>query len=163
AGGQYAYYETLGGGMGASPQKPGLSGVHSHMTNTMNTPIEALEYTYPFRVQRYEIRRGSGGAGRWRGGDGIRRDMELLHGAQVTILSDRRKFAPYGLAGGQPGLPGCNRLIRQGEEQELPGKISLAVQAGDVISLCTPGGGGYGGEAASQDPRYGGAADGVLP
>lgn len=140
----YAYYETIGGGMGARPGKEGADAIHTHMTNTMNTPIEALEYAYPFRVQRYEIRRGSGGAGRWRGGDGIRRDLELLHEAQVTLLSDRRKFAPYGLAGGKPGQPGCNVLIRDGEERELPGKISLAAQAGDVISLRTPGGGGYG-------------------
>ncbi|MDP6559817.1 MAG: hydantoinase B/oxoprolinase family protein, partial [Candidatus Binatia bacterium] len=140
----YAYYETIGGGMGARPGKDGADAIHSHMTNTMNTPVEALEYAYPFRVQRYEIRRDSGGAGCWRGGDGIRRDMELLHEAQVTILSERRKFAPYGLAGGLPGRLGRNILIRNGEEQELPGKVSLSAQAGDVVSLRTPGGGGYG-------------------
>jgi len=140
----YAYYETIGGGMGARPNKDGANAIHTHMTNTLNTPIEALEYTYPFQVQRYEIRRGSGGAGQFRGGDGIRRDIELLHDAQVTILSERRKSAPYGLAGGEPGKPGRNVLIRDGDERELPGKISLPVQAGDVVSIRTPGGGGYG-------------------
>ncbi len=140
----YAYYETVGGGMGARPGKNGADAIHTHMTNTMNSPVEALEYAYPFLVRCYEIRRGSGGAGRWRGGDGIRRDLELLEEAQVTILSDRRKYAPYGLAGGQPGQPGCNVLIREGKERPLPGKVHLAARKGDVISLRTPGGGGYG-------------------
>jgi N-methylhydantoinase B len=140
----YAYYETIGGGMGARPNKDGADAIHTHMTNTLNTPVEALEYTYPFQVQRYEIRRGSGGAGQFRGGDGIRRDIKLLHDARVTILSERRKFAPYGLAGGEPGKPGRNVLIRNGEERDLRGKISLPVRAGDVVSIRTPGGGGYG-------------------
>jgi len=140
----YAYYETIGGGMGARPGKDGASAIHTHMTNTMNTPIEALEYAYPFRVRRYEIRRGTGGKGRYRGGDGIRRDIEVLHDAQVTILSERRKYAPYGLAGGEAGQRGCNLLSRGDEVHELPGKISLSVKAGDVISIQTPGGGGYG-------------------
>jgi len=140
----YAYYETIGGGMGARPGKDGASAIHTHMTNTMNTPIEALEYAYPFRVRRYEIRRGSGGNGRYRGGDGIRRDIEVLHDAQVTILSERRKYPPYGLAGGEPGQTGRNLLIRGDEIHELPGKVNLEVKAGDVISVQTPGGGGYG-------------------
>lgn len=140
----YAYYETIGGGMGARPNKDGADAIHTHMTNTLNTPVEALEYAYPFQVQCYEIRRGSGGAGQFRGGDGIRRDIKLLHDAQVTILSERRKFAPYGLVGGEPGKPGRNVLIRNGEERDLPGKISLPVEAGDVVSIRTPGGGGYG-------------------
>lgn len=142
----YAYYETIGGGMGARPGKDGASAIHTHMTNTMNTPIEALEYAYPFRVRRYAIRTGSGGAGRYRGGDGICRDLEILHEARVTVLSDRRKYPPYGLAGGEPGRVGRNLLLRgdasQGEE--LPGKISLVVQAGETISIRTPGGGGHG-------------------
>jgi N-methylhydantoinase B len=141
----FAYYETIAGGMGARPGKDGTDAIHTHMTNTLNTPVEALEYAYPLRVQRYAIRRGSGGAGRWRGGDGIRRDIELLVDAQVTILSERRVFAPYGLAGGGPGQPGRNLLIRGGAEQELPGKVALSAQAGDVISIQTPGGGGWGG------------------
>lgn len=140
----YAYYETIGGGMGARPGKDGADAIHTHMTNTMNTPIEALEYAYPFRVLRYEIRPGSGGAGQYRGGNGIRRDIEFLHDTQITILSDRRKFAPYGLAGGEPGRAGRNVLIRAGEESELPGKVSLGVKAGDVVSIRTPGGGGWG-------------------
>jgi N-methylhydantoinase B len=140
----YAYYETIGGGMGARPGKDGASAIHTHMTNTMNTPIEALEYAYPFRVRRYEIRRSSGGNGHYRGGDGIRRDIEILNAAHITILSERRKYSPYGLVAGEPGQPGRNLLIRGDEVQELPGKTSLEVKAGDVVSVQTPGGGGYG-------------------
>jgi N-methylhydantoinase B len=112
--------------------------------------VEALEYAYPLRVQRYEIRRGSGGAGQWRGGDGVRRDVELLTDAQVTILSERRVFAPYGLAGGEPGQPGRNVLIRDGKEQDLPGKTTLAARVEDVISVQTPGGGGWGSAAHTE-------------
>jgi N-methylhydantoinase B len=140
----FAYYETVGGGMGACPGMDGADAIHTHMTNTMNTPIEALEYTYPFRIRRYEIRRGSGGAGRYRGGDGIIREIEFLEDSQVTILSERRRLEPYGLAGGESGLPGRNILIKAGEESELPGKVSCQVMAGDIISLQTPGGGGFG-------------------
>jgi N-methylhydantoinase B len=140
----FTYYETIAGGMGGRPGKDGADAVHTHMTNTLNTPVEALEYAYPLRVRRYAIRRPSGGAGQWRGGDGVHRDIELLADAQVTLLTDRRVFAPYGLAGGQPGQPGRNVLTRDGEEQELPGKTTLAAQAGDVVSVQTPGGGGWG-------------------
>jgi N-methylhydantoinase B len=140
----YAYYETIGGGMGARPDRDGADALHTHMTHTLTTPVEALEYAYPFLVRRYEIRRGSGGAGRFRGGDGIRRAIELLHDAQITILSERRVFQPYGLAGGEPGARGRNLLVRDGETEELPGKINLTVRAGDVISMRTPGGGGFG-------------------
>jgi len=140
----YAYYETIGGGMGAEPAKDGEDAIHSHMTNTMNTPIEALEYAYPITVKRYEIRRGSGGKGKYRGGNGIRRDIQLNHDAKVTILSDRRKFPPYGLAGGKPGKRGKNILIKEKEEIELPGKISIDAKAGEIISIRTPGGGGFG-------------------
>lgn len=140
----YAYYETIGGGMGARPDRDGVGAIHTHMTNTMNTPVEALEYAYPLRVRRYEIRQGSGGAGRYRGGDGIRRDIQALHDARVTILSERRRYPPYGLAGGEPGQTGCNLLIRGEETRELPGKVSLEVKAEDVISIQTPGGGGFG-------------------
>lgn len=143
----FTYYETIAGGMGGRPGKEGADAIHTHMTNTLNTPVEALEYAYPLRVQRYAIRRGSGGAGQWRGGDGVRRDIELLADAQVTLLTERRVFAPYGLAGGQPGQPGRNVLIRDGEEQALPGKTTLAAQVGDVISVQTPGGGGWGASA----------------
>jgi len=140
----YAYYETIGGGMGARPNKDGADAIHTHMTNTLNTPIEALEYTYPFRVKQYSIRRDSGGKGRYRGGDGIRRDIEVLHNATVTVLTDRRKYPPYGLAGGEPGQTGQNLIIRDDKEEELASKVSLNVKTGDIISIQTPGGGGYG-------------------
>jgi N-methylhydantoinase B len=143
-GAPFAYYETIGGGAGAGPEGDGLSGVHVHMTNTLNTPVEALEYTYPFRVRRYALRSGSGGAGEHRGGDGLVREMEFLCPAKVTILSERRRTVPYGLQGGEPGLPGRNILIRHGQEQELPGKVEVQVKPGDVLSLSTPGGGGWG-------------------
>ncbi|RPI23945.1 MAG: hydantoinase B/oxoprolinase family protein, partial [Chloroflexota bacterium] len=143
----YAYYETIGGGMGARAGADGPSAIHSHMTNTLNTPIEALEYAYPLRVLCYQIRRGSGGAGRFRGGDGIRRDIQVLGEGQATLLTERRRFAPYGLAGGSPGQRGENILIRQGQETPLPGKGSIYLQDGDILSLRTPGGGGYGPES----------------
>lgn len=140
----YAYYETLGGGMGARPGKPGASAIHSHMTNTQNTPIEALEYAYPLRVRRYGVREGSGGAGRYRGGDGLCREIEMLAPARVTLLSDRRTFPPYGLAGGEPGQLGRNRLRRGSRTIALPGKTSVDLRAGDILVIETPGGGGYG-------------------
>jgi N-methylhydantoinase B len=141
---RYAYYETVGGGAGAGPAGDGLSGVHVHMTNTLNTPVEALEYAYPLRVRRYALRPGSGGIGLHRGGDGLIREVEFLSSAQVTILSERRRTAPYGLAGGAPGARGENLLIRGDDVQVLPGKVQVAVQPGDVLSLHTPGGGGWG-------------------
>jgi len=141
---QYAYYETVGGGMGARPGQDGADAIHTHMTNTLNTPVEALEYAYPIRVRRYAVRRGSGGTGLYTGGDGIVREIEFLNEARVTILSDRRKIPPYGLEGGGPGKTGINLLVCAGEEQVLPGKTSVDVQAGDIISLRSPGGGGWG-------------------
>jgi N-methylhydantoinase B len=144
----YAYYETIGGGMGARPDRDGADAIHTHMTNTLNTPVEALEFAYPFRVRRYGIRSGSGGDGRFRGGDGIFREIELLEDAKVTILSDRRQSGPYGLMGGESGRPGRNVLVRDGEEKELPGKVTLQGKKGDVISIQTPGGGGYGKQAS---------------
>jgi len=140
----YAYYETVGGGMGAGPAGDGLSGVHVHLTNSLNTPVEALEHAYPFRVRRYEIRRGSGGSGLHRGGDGLRRDIELLGDATVSLLTERRARRPAGLAGGEPGAPGENRLLRASEERPLPAKVTFLARAGDVISVRTPGGGGWG-------------------
>ncbi|MBI4545851.1 MAG: hydantoinase B/oxoprolinase family protein, partial [Gemmatimonadetes bacterium] len=130
--------------MGAGPGGPGLSGVHVHMTNSLNTPVEALEHAYPLRVRRYEIRRGTGGAGLHRGGDGLRRDLELLADAEVSLLTERRQSRPAGLAGGEPGAAGANVLIRAGEEQPLPAKTTFHARAGDVISIRTPGGGGWG-------------------
>ena len=145
---RFAYYETIGGGMGAGPAGAGLSGVHVHMTNTLNTPVEALEYAYPLRVTRYELRRGSGGAGRFRGGDGLYREIELLADAAVTILSERRRHAPYGLAAGSPAALGENRhWVAAGVEpgwRRLPGKTSFHARRGDRIGIATPGGGGYG-------------------
>jgi N-methylhydantoinase B len=140
----FAYYETIGGGMGAHPNADGPSAVHSHMTNTLNTPIEALEYTYPLQVRRYAVRRGSGGEGLHSGGDGLIREIQVLAEAQVTLLSERRKIAPYGLSGGAPGAPGSNRLLRNGEEITLPSKGSFDLQTGDVLVIETPGGGGWG-------------------
>ena len=143
-GASFAYYETIGGGMGARPDSDGPSAIHSHMTNTLNTPAEALEYAYPLRVVRYAVRKGSGGSGQFRGGDGIRRDVLLLVDAQVTLLTERRRLPPYGLSGGRPGKTGENALIRDGQETRLPGKGSFELQAGDILSIRTPGGGGYG-------------------
>jgi N-methylhydantoinase B len=137
------YYETIAGGMGAGPRGGGLSAVQTHMTNTRNTPIEALETRHPVRVRRYEVRRGSGGAGRRRGGDGVVREIELLEDAVATLLTERRRHAPWGLAGGCPGAAGKN--LRNGEP--LPGKASLELRAGDRLTVMTPGGGGWG-EAA---------------
>jgi N-methylhydantoinase B len=142
--GSFAYYETIGGGMGARPNMDGISAIHSHMTNTLNTPAEALEYAYPLRVIRYEVRRGSGGEGRYRGGDGIRRDVQALSEAQVTLLTERREQSPYGLNKGQPGVPGKNILIRGGENIPLAGKGTYELKPGDIISIRTPGGGGFG-------------------
>ena len=141
----FTYYETMAGGMGARPTMEGISGVHTHMTNSLNTPVEALEYAYPFRVRRYGYRDGSGGAGRFRGGDGLVREIELLTDAQVTLLADRRMFAPYGLAGGQDGARGSAWLNKpDGEVTELPGKCSRQASEGDVLRIESPGGGGWG-------------------
>ncbi|MFN2215801.1 MAG: hydantoinase B/oxoprolinase family protein, partial [Anaerolineales bacterium] len=140
----FTYYETIGGGMGASPVKDGPSAIHSHMTNTLNTPVEAMEYAYPFLVCEYSIREGSGGDGKFHGGEGIRRSVQVLEDCQATILSDRRRFPPYGLAGGEPGGLGCNFITRNGEEIPLPGKGSFELQAGDILVIETPGGGGWG-------------------
>jgi len=140
----FAYYETIGGGMGARYNSTGPSALHSHMTNTLNTPIEALEYAYPMRVLRYEIRSGSGGEGEFRGGDGIIRSFQVLTECQVTLLSDRRKIPPYGLNGGESGQIGENLLIRNGEQIPLPGKGTVDLHPGDILSIRTPGGGGFG-------------------
>ncbi len=144
-GNPFAYYETIAGGFGARPDRDGIPGIHTHMTNSLNTPVEALEYFYPFRVRRYAYRKGSGGNGRFRGGDGLIREIELLTESQVTVLADRRSFPPYGLAGGQPGACGRTTIVRRdGGEEALPGKCNLAAQPGDVIRIESPGGGGWG-------------------
>jgi N-methylhydantoinase B len=136
----YAYYETIAGGSGARPNGNGVSGVHTHMTNSLNTPVEALEYAYPFRVRRYSYRPDSGGAGQYSGGDGIVREIEILGDAQITMLADRRLFAPYGLQGGGDGAPGKTFL----NEREMPAKFNAEVKAGTVLRIETPGGGGWG-------------------
>jgi N-methylhydantoinase B len=141
----FAYYETIAGGMGARPTGDGLSGVHTHMTNSLNTPIEALEIALPVSVRRYTLRRGSGGAGRHRGGDGIVREIQFEADTDVTLLSDRRIAAPWGLNGGRPGAPGCNRLVTaSGEERDLGGKFRRAFSPGERLVIETPGGGGWG-------------------
>lgn len=140
----YAYYETSAGGSGAWNGGDGESAVHTHMTNTLNTPVEALEYAYPLRVRAVRIRPASGGAGRFRGGDGVVRSLEFLAPATVSLLTERRLRAPYGLAGGVAGAPGRNTINRGGQTTTLPGKATFSVQAGDVVTLETPGGGGWG-------------------
>jgi N-methylhydantoinase B len=140
----FAYYETIAGGMGARPSADGLSGVHTHMTNSLNTPIEAFESAYPVRVRRYSLRRGSGGQGKFRGGEGIVREIEFLTDVRGSILSDRRRFGPYGLAGGKPGRPGINHLTVQGRKRKLPGKAAFSAPRGSVLEIETPGGGGWG-------------------
>lgn len=137
---RWDYYETLAGGLGGGPHYAGLDGRHSHMTNTLNTPVESLEMHYPLRVERYELRRGSGGQGLHPGGDGVIREYRFLEPATVSLLTERRLLPPWGLAGGAPGQCGRNTL----NGSELPGKCSLQVQAGDRLAVSTPGGGGWG-------------------
>ena len=141
----FAYYETVAGGMGARPGKPGVSGVHTHMTNSLNTPAEALEYAYPLRVRRYSLRSGSGGNGLFRGGDGIVREIEVLTDCDVTLLADRRSRGPWGLAQGADGAPGRAFIThRDGSVDEMPGKFSARLCGGERIRIETPGGGGWG-------------------
>ena len=144
SGGPFAYYETIGGGMGARPGLDGISGVHTHMSNTRNTPVEALEHYLPVRLHRYGLRRGSGGAGKWRGGDGIVREYELLTETSVTVLSERRRGAPYGAQGGSPGQSGVNTVIGANGQRRIGGKATLTLAAGDRLRIETPGGGGFG-------------------
>jgi N-methylhydantoinase B len=136
----WTYYETIGGGQGASSKGPGPSGVHVGMSNTLNTPTEAFELEYPMRVERYELLYGSGGAGKHRGGDGIVRSIRVLQPASLSLLSDRRRHPPKGAAGGEPGAVGENLL----NEEELSPKVSQELREGDVVTVKTPGGGGYG-------------------
>jgi len=140
SGEEFSYYETVAGGMGARPAADGMSGVHTHMTNSLNTPAEALEYAYPLRVREYRLRKGSGGAGKHRGGDGVVREIETLVPSRMSLLCDRRKHGPYGLFGGEDGARGRNQI----NNREVPGKSSYQLKAGDRIRLETPGGGGWG-------------------
>jgi N-methylhydantoinase B len=144
-GSAFAYYETIAGGMGASPLRDGPSAVHTHMTNSLNTPAEALEYAYPLRVMEYSVRKQSGGTGKHKGGDGIVREIELLSDAQVTLLSDRRKRGPYGLSGADEGRVGRNEVLRaNGSRESLPSKGSVRLKRGDRVRIESPGGGGFG-------------------
>lgn len=140
----FTFYETVGGGMGAGPDWDGDHGIHTHMTNSLNTPIEAFERYFPIRVREYRLRLGSGGRGQYRGGDGIVRSLEMLGNCQFTILSERRRYAPYGLRGGQAGKKGMNYLDSQGKRRRLRGKESLSLAQGDIFTMETPGGGGWG-------------------
>jgi N-methylhydantoinase B/oxoprolinase/acetone carboxylase alpha subunit len=146
AGQRFAYYETLGGGMGGRRGLAGISGVHTHMSNTRNTPVEAIEHYLPVRIRQYRLRRDSSGAGRYPGGQGLVREYELLSAADVTVLSERRREAPWGAQGGQPGGCGRNTLIRRdGTEEPLPAKVRLRLAPGERLRIETPGGGGFGG------------------
>jgi N-methylhydantoinase B len=136
----FTYYETLGGGQGASRQRPGLDGVHVGLSNTLNTPIEALELEYPLRVLRYELRQDSGGIGQQRGGWGLIRSLQVLQDCTLSLLTDRRYYAPQGEEGGGAGQVGINLV----NGEPLPSKISRPLKAGDVVTLYTPGGGAWG-------------------
>ena len=154
----FAYYETIAGGMGARPDRGGVSGVHTHMTNSLNTPAEALEYAYPLRVRRYGLRSGSGGSGKHSGGDGVVRELEVLTESEVTLLGDRRTRGPWGLQGGAEGKAGTAAVLRNdGSVHELPGKFNVRLQAGERIRLESPGAGGWG------DAEEVSAEDEVLP
>jgi len=137
---RFTYYETIGGGQGACPDAHGPSGIHVTMSNTLSTPTEALELAYPLRVRRHALRIGSGGAGAHRGGDGVVRELEVLEPCRLSIVSERRRRAPAGARGGEPGAPGRNLL----NGEELPAKIGSDLRPGDVVTIETPGGGGYG-------------------
>lgn len=140
----FAYYETIGGGMGGRNGLPGISGVHTHMSNTRNTPVEAIEHYLPVRIRRYGLRRGSGGAGKYPGGEGIVREYEMRCDTEVTVLSERRRGQPYGLQGGSPGASGRNTLVRGGQETPVPAKTRLELREGDRLRIESPGGGGWG-------------------
>jgi N-methylhydantoinase B/oxoprolinase/acetone carboxylase alpha subunit len=142
---RFAYYETIGGGMGGRNGLRGISGVHTHMSNTRNTPVEAIEHYLPIRILQYRLRRGSGGAGRYPGGDGIVREYEMLTTTDATVLSERRRYPPYGVLGGAPGACGRNVVTRaDGRVEEAGGKARLTLEPGDRLRIETPGGGGYG-------------------
>jgi N-methylhydantoinase B/oxoprolinase/acetone carboxylase alpha subunit len=146
-GGAFVHYETIGGGQGGRPWAPGMSGVHTAMTNTLDTPVEAMERTLPVRVRRYGLRRESGGAGLHPGGDGIVRELEALAEMTVSLITERRTSAPWGLAGGAPGAVGENWLLPAGDEaraERLPDKCTITLAPGDVLRILTPGGGGWG-------------------
>jgi N-methylhydantoinase B len=175
----FAYYETLAGGHGAGPGWDGASALQAHMTNTRNTPVESLEHAYPLRVLGTAIRRGSGGRGRWRGGDGIVRTLELLAPARVTVISERRARGPYGLRGGEPGEPGVNHVALVAQRprgpgarvqrrstrptgRTLPSKFQIDLEAGAVLTVASPGGGGFG-RAARRERKAATSPAGCAP
>jgi N-methylhydantoinase B len=141
---RFTYYETIGGGQGACPDADGPSAVHVTLSNTLTTPAEALELAYPLRVERHALRIGSGGAGRHEGGDGVVRELRALEACRLSVISERRRHAPRGAEGGEPGAPGRNFL----NDEELPAKATRDLAPGDVVRIETPGGGGFG-----TDPR----------
>src|SRR5215213_1150792 len=145
---EFAYYETIAGGMGARPHADGMSAVHTHMTNSLNTPAEALEYAYPLRVRAYRVRKNSGGRGRRKGGDGVVREIETLAPARMSLLADRRRLAPYGLDGGEEGSKGRDAIVRRGRARKIQSKGSWQLEAGDCVRIETPGGGGHGKEGS---------------
>src|SRR5690606_4131319 len=143
----FAYYETVAGGQGARPGRDGQSGIQTGMTNTKNTPRESIESHYPFRILRTTLRRDSGGAGRFRGGEGIIREIAFDQAATVSLMGERRRHRPWGLAGGEPGAIGEDWLIHpDGSKERLPGKTTIEVETGDRLVILTPGGGGWGSE-----------------
>src|SRR5205823_8095271 len=149
----WVYYETIAGGQGGRRGRAGMSGVHTGMTNTKNTPCEALERAYPRRVVRYRLRRGSGGAGLYAGGEGIERDVEMLEDVTLSLITERRVSQPWGLWGGEPGAVGENWLLPEGDEaraERLPDKCTIHMHAGDVLRMLTPGGGGWGTELVGE-------------
>ncbi len=143
-GGEFAYYETIGGGSGAYSGGNGASGTQTHMTNTLNTPVEALEYACPFLVTQYSRRKGSGGDGLYRGGDGLVREIKMLANATATVISERRTIPPYGLNGGESGATGVNTVIMQSKKEVMPSQFSTELNPGDILRIETPGGGGFG-------------------
>jgi N-methylhydantoinase B len=158
-GAPFSYYETLGGGHGAGPGWDGEHAMQAHMTNTRNTPVESLEHSYPLHVVATRVRRGSGGAGRFRGGDGIERTLALLTDVRVTVLSERRVRGPWGRAGGGTGSPGVNRVrvpgragSTAGRALTLPGKFQIDLPKGAVLTVASPGGGGYGRQSLPRTP-----------
>jgi len=141
----FTYYETIAGGFGARYSKDGVDGIHSHMTNTLNTPVEVLESAYPLRIKKYELVRGSGGRGNFRGGLGIRRDTEVLaEGCTISLMGERQRHGPWGLSGGKSGSPGVYGIVRGNRITGLSSKTTFTANGGDVLTVTTPGGGGYG-------------------
>jgi N-methylhydantoinase B len=145
---EFSYYETVAGGMGARPHLDGMSGVHTHMTNSLNTPAEALEYAYPLRVREYAIRKSSGGNGKQCGGDGVVREIEILAAARMSLLADRRKRGPYGLQGGDDGKTGTAFIVSGDRSQKIGSKGSWELKPGDRVRIESPGGGGHGSGAS---------------